>query len=95
MIYVDPAAFHGLKIRGKPVRSCRMVSDEGRDDLLRMAIRLGLPAYWMRRDPVEHFDLTERRRSQAVRYGALPVSLRQFKEIVDMVKAMNMRDIAE
>lgn len=82
MIYVDPAAFHGLRIKDKPVRSCRMVSDAGRDDLLRMAIRLGLPAYWMRRDPVDHFDLTERRRSQALRYGALLVSHRQFKALV-------------
>lgn len=86
MIYVDPAMFHGLKIRGKPVRSSRMVSDEGRDDLLRMAIRLGLPAYWMRRDPVDHFELTERKRLQAVRYGAQEVSPRQFKELVDTMK---------
>lgn len=92
MIYVDPAAFHGLRIKGTPVRSCRMISDEGRDDLLRMAIRLGLPAYWMRRDPVDHFDLTERKRSQAVRYGASPVSNRRLKEIVDMMKVLGIKE---
>ena len=71
------------QLKGKPVRSCRMVSDVGRDDLLRMAIRLGLPAYWMRRDPVDYFELVEWKRPRAIRFGAQPVSPRRFREIVD------------
>jgi hypothetical protein len=49
-----------------------------RDELEAFARRIGLrPAWIQTAGPLVHYDLTDRRRHQAIKAGAVPVSWRQ------------------
>ena len=64
-----------------------MVSDQlgeqGTRELIDFARRLGLRPQWIRNSGyrMEHFDLTEAKRAEAVKLGAREISSRQLVEI--------------
>jgi hypothetical protein len=86
MVYVDElrtyeeSQFHG-PMRGQALRHgrswCHMTADN-LDELHRMAERIGLKREWFQPHPrvqFAHYDLTPGKRAQAIRWGAMQVSL--------------------
>lgn len=73
-VYVDPLLHHGKRnaphcFRGKP--ACHMYADTP-EELHTMARRIGMKPSWFQRHPVvDHYDLVESRRDEAVRLGAI------------------------
>lgn len=68
-VYVDEALFES---RGR--RWCHLWADS-LDELHAFAARLGLKRAWFQCPPAaswEHYDLTDTKRAQAIRYGAKP-----------------------
>jgi hypothetical protein len=64
-------------------QSCHLVCERGME-LDRMAVRLGLKPHWKQKQqtPGEHYDLTSRKRTLAIKMGAIPVSRRTLAEFV-------------
>jgi len=78
-IYVDPLRHWGWILRGHRVKSCHMFSDAlDLSELHAFAERIGMKRAWFQDPPVApHYDLTERRRIQAVKIGAVEVGRRE------------------
>lgn len=74
MILVDPAqSYDDLDIRkaARWLTWCHMVSDESSDELHQFALRLGMRRSWFHG---EHYNLTVKRRREAVAAGAVEVT---------------------
>lgn len=83
MILVDGITNYGAELtRNLPSRSwCHMVSDTSEEELHAFAARLGLKREWAQLRPkasAAHYDLTPRRRTLAVKLGAVEVSGREL-----------------
>lgn len=93
-VYVDPPRLYAEEPRGyvgrqrKEARWCHMIADT-KDELLTMAQRLGLRREWMQfsRPRCPHFDLVPTKRALAVRFGAVPVTRREFVEHLRRLEA--------
>lgn len=77
-VYVDDANIPASVRNGSRVhtsRWCHLTADT-REELLAMAARLRLRPEWIQRlnKSGEHFDLTEPKRAQAVRFGAVEIT---------------------
>lgn len=74
MLYVDRIQNRGWRY-GK---SCHLIGDT-LEELHAFAIRLGMRREWFQDKPGKpHYDLTEARRTEAVRLGAVELSNREF-----------------
>lgn len=71
-VYVDRLMLHGWIRHGRSVRSCHLFADS-LAELHTFADRLGLRQKSHQRPGFPHYDLTSRKRRQAVRAGAVPV----------------------
>lgn len=98
MIYVDPIAFHGWKVRGACVKSCHMWTDGEVEELDAFAVKIGLRPEWkqvsrgLRNPGIVHYDLTERMRGIAVARGAVSLSR---KEAVEKWDRMTLAPVTE
>lgn len=79
MTYVDPSGSAPGQLHGV-VFSCHMFADTV-DELVAFAARIGLRREWLQglgeKGRVPHFDLTEGKRWQAIRVGAVEVTREQ------------------
>lgn len=82
-IYVDSLQAWGWKLRGHTVASCHMFTDSlDLEELHAFAQQLGMKRAWFQPHKVApHYDLTERRRNDALARGAVPVDRRQARQI--------------
>lgn len=86
-IYVDPLTDWGMKYRGKPVKTCHMVSDGSLKELHQAAVKLGLRRYFQDDPRHPHYDLMASRREIAVKtLGAKEISTRELLEVAHSVK---------
>lgn len=82
MIYVDPLMNHGWVLRGRPVPSSHLLTDD--QDLLELhnfALRIGMKRAWFQPKSTPHYDLTPKRRSMAIAAGAIEIDRRRAAEI--------------
>ena len=78
-VYVDPLLDWGWKY-GK---SCHMIADTN-EELHSMAERIGLKREWFQKSSSgPHYDLTSKKRDQAIRAGAVALDHRQFHKILN------------
>jgi hypothetical protein len=68
-VYVDRLMHHGWRLRGRLVKSCHLMADS-EEELHNFARRIGLRRSWAHQGSVLHYDLTSRRRADAIRAGA-------------------------
>lgn len=86
MIYIDPLLDFGWKLRGYPQKNCHMISDTSILELIDFAVSIGLKEKWIQYpknkiSPV-HFDLTKKRRAEAIRKGAKELSRKEFVTLI-------------
>jgi hypothetical protein len=70
---------------------CHLMSDKSVDELLAFAKKLGLKPEWFQdKKGFPHFDLTEKKRAQAIRKGAVEITnYEQYKPITRQVKQVS------
>ena len=68
MIYVDEMMNNLWKIRGRTVKNCHMWSDKSVEELVELAVKIGLKKEWIQksRGGLIHFDLVESKRKKAI-----------------------------
>ena len=72
-VYVDTLRSNGWVLRGRRVQNCHMLADT-LDELHAMARQVGMRIEWFQPSPpasADHYDLTARRRADAVAHGAI------------------------
>ena len=74
-VYVDALTQWGWKLGA----SCHLVADT-EEELHAFAAMLGLKRTWFQTGTLLHYDLTERRRVEALRLGAVEISRREIAE---------------
>lgn len=81
-VYVDDM-FKSRLGRFRGYRMSHMVADS-HDELMEMAERLGLKPQWIQNPGTrkEHFDIPEDKRVEAIRHGAVAVSMRDLVRII-------------
>lgn len=78
-IYVDELR----RARWRYGKSCHLFTTGSLDDLHRFAVRLGLKNKWFQHHPgVPHYDLTAKKRKQAIELGAKTTTTKKVKEII-------------
>ncbi len=79
-VYVDPMAGCLPNSKWKWRKNCHLFADSD-EELQDFAQKLGLKRSWHQdHTALSHYDLTEGKRKQAVRLGAIEVSSRQMAE---------------
>ena len=79
-VYVEPCANHGWRLGP----SCHLIADS-LDELHEFAARIGMKREWFQNHKdLPHYDLTVKRRKEAVRLGAKEITR---KELVAMIWA--------
>ena len=73
MIYVD-ALRRRENVAFASSFSCRMISDQDRDELREFAALMGMPQHWLRYLVLPHFDLSPNWRRRAIALGAVDCS---------------------
>lgn len=77
-----------MRLRGRYTKTCHMLAD-GLDELHAMAERIGMKRSWFQASPPSsypHYDLTESRRAEAVKLGAVPVDRRGLRELLKRLR---------
>ena len=73
-VYVDSLCNYGWKYGS----SCHLVADT-LEELHEFAAKIGMKRQWFQDDKrLPHYDLTAKRRSSALRYGAIEITFRQL-----------------
>ncbi|MCD6392439.1 MAG: DUF4031 domain-containing protein [Planctomycetes bacterium] len=79
-VYVDPLQASVLKVNWRYPQGCHLIADSD-DELHAFATRLGLKLGWFQdKSTMPHYDLTPNKRKQAVRLGAVELTLHQMAE---------------
>ncbi len=83
MVYVDSQknAFRGMKM-------CHMMADTV-EELHGMADRIGLKREWFQPKSIPHYDLSQSKRTMAVKLGAKEIT---SKEVVNLIKKHRERN---
>lgn len=83
-VYVDDS-FIPAKVGRYSSRWCHLMADTT-EELVTFAKRLGLKPSYIQHPgkPVEHFDVTESKRAQALRMGAVEIG---WRDTVPLIKA--------
>lgn len=76
-VYVDQLVDYGWRMRGRKTKSCHMIADT-LDELHAMAETIGLKREWFQPKSFPHYDLTPRRRAQALAEGVIACDRRRF-----------------
>jgi hypothetical protein len=84
MIYVDALVHHGMKLHGRHVQSCHMVTDsKDLTEIHAFAEMLGLKRTWFQsRGRLPHYDLTHTKRIEAINRGAKEINRRQLVSLM-------------
>jgi Protein of unknown function (DUF4031) len=81
-VYVDDA-FHPARVGGYSSRWSHLVADHP-DELHAFAARIGLKRMWFQTQPrrpwLDHYDVTEAKRAEAIMQGAVPITYVQLGE---------------
>ena len=77
MVYVDPMYANGWVLRGWEVKNCHLIADTD-EELHAFAEKLGMKRTWFQGGKTSHYDLTQRRRDEAVRLGAVELTRREL-----------------
>ncbi len=87
-VYVDMMLNHGWKLRGRVIESCHLLADT-KNELLEFAeSKLELKPGWVQNGSLLHFDLTESKRTLAIKQGAVELDRKNFQEVYrKLVKA--------
>lgn len=86
-VYVDPCLPSARNSNWRYRKSCHMTADRF-DELHAMARRLGLKRAWFQPgSTLPHYDLTESKRSLAVRYGAVEITAAEMGKRVQRARA--------
>lgn len=77
-VYVDDMHTSPLGRLGR-MKMCHMIADT-REELLAMADRIGLDRRWLQKAGTaqEHFDVSLAKRAEAVKAGAVEITLREL-----------------
>lgn len=79
-VYVDPLQPTVRNVNWRFPQGCHLIADSD-DELHAFASRLGLKLGWFQgTSTIPHYDLTRNKRKQAVRTGAVEITLRQMAE---------------
>lgn len=85
MIYVDPLVGCVPNEKFKYKKSCHLFTDdETLDNLHEFAESIGLRRGWCQYRNMPHYDLTQKKRSEAVREGAVQVGHEKLVEVLDI-----------
>jgi hypothetical protein len=77
-VYVDSLSHRGWRLRGHLVRSSHMIADSI-SELHEMAKRIGMKRDWFQSNAsTVHYDLTEKRRTEALKLGAVELDRLSF-----------------
>jgi Protein of unknown function (DUF4031) len=91
-VYVDEAVWHR---RGR--RFCHLVADSP-EELAQFAARLGLRRAWLQTKPgrpwKDHYDLPAWARAEAVRLGALELTMREMGAHLARRRAAHRQELA-
>lgn len=73
-VYVDPLIDYGWKLGP----SCHMTADTI-EELNEFSIKIGLKVSWLQKSSrgIDHYDLTKGKRIQAVKNGAIEITVRE------------------
>lgn len=85
MIYVDSLIDYGWKYGP----SCHMLADD-LEELQLFAEKIGMKRNWLQkggRGEVPHYDLTAKRRTKAIDFGAIEIDRYQLVEMIEKHKA--------
>lgn len=85
-VYVDQMMACLPNKRWKWNRACHLVADS-ETELVAFAVGLGLKKQWIQRGTLTHFDLTEGKREQALRMGAVELSRWEMVERIRAARA--------
>lgn len=76
-VYVDELFTSPATPKWRYGRSCHLIADSI-DELKTFATSIGMRPEWFQPNSSPHFDLTERRRTAAIRNGAIVLDRRAF-----------------
>lgn len=84
-IYVDELIAYGQQAKpgaeryfGNGKQSCHMSCDGDLEELHRFAERIGLKRAWFQNASLPHYDLTPKKRTAALRAGAVETTTREM-----------------
>lgn len=80
MVYVDN--FYEMTGRNfGRMKMCHMIADT-REELLQMVDKIGVNRKWIQSydTPREHFDICLSKRKLAIKFGAIPINVRELAE---------------
>lgn len=87
-IYVDDMINNLWKLRGKIVKNCHMWSDQGKEELLDFAEKIGLKRTWIQtKSYLPHFDLVQKYRDKAIENGAVPLNRKDTVKMWQKLRA--------
>lgn len=77
-VYID-----SVRIPYRGMLMCHMVADT-HDELMAMAKHLKLLPQWIQHEGTtrEHFDVSWGKRAEAIKLGAIPVTIRQLAQVI-------------
>ncbi len=92
-VYVDPLAHYGMKLYGKPIKSCHMYADIGfLIELHETADKIGLKRKWFQNVSVPHYDITRSKRELAVENGAIELDRNEAGTFVKGFKKLKNKE---
>lgn len=88
-VYVDPLMPHGFRLRGKPMDTCHMFSDQiDLAELHELAGKIGMRRAWLHRSSILHYDLISWKRLEAVRAGAVEVDSHEAVRLWRLIRGL-------
>lgn len=83
MVGVDRILQHGWKWSGKKVRHCHLISTPKAEIRMHwIAEQIGLKRSHCHEGAVPHYDLVASKRKQAIDFGAIELTNRQFHDVM-------------
>lgn len=76
-VYVDEMSVSLISKKWPYNRACHMIADNI-EELHSLASVIGLKRSWFQKKTIPHYDLTENKRRQAVKAGAIPIDMQEF-----------------
>ena len=80
-VYVDDMHLHPMGRFGR-MKMCHMIADST-DELLAMADKIGVARRWIQKRGTsgEHFDIAMSKRAEAVKHGAVEITMRKLAQM--------------
>ena len=91
--YVDPLINHGMKFRSKTVPSCHLFTDGSLEELIIFAESIGLKKNWLHKTSLNHFDLVESKRIEAIKKGAIELNRSEASKKIKELRNLNKKEV--